>query len=337
MLRRVAGRLGSLLFVLWGVSLITFVLSHVIPADPARAAAGQNASPAAVATVRHQYGLDLPLPEQYGRYMLDLLHGDFGQSIHTHRAVAADLADYFPATAELSSLALLMVLAFGVPLGVVAALKRDGLLDQGSRLLALGGVSIPIFWLGMLLQILVYAKLGWLPLDGRLDDVLDPPRQRTGFYVIDSLISGNWDDLGNSLQHLVLPAITLALGSLATITRMTRAAMLEVLRHDYIRTARAKGLPGHRVFLRHALRNALIPTMTMVGLQAGGMLSGVFLVEVIFSWPGIGAYAVQSIVALDFPAILGVSLLVAVVYVGINTAVDLLYGVIDPRIGTGLA
>ncbi|MCL5257491.1 MAG: ABC transporter permease [Chloroflexi bacterium] len=330
--RVIAQRLIWLVFVLVGISIMTFVISHVVPADPIRAAAGFNARPEQIENLRRRYGMDKPLPQQYLIYMSNILHGDMGTSIRTRRPVLEDIRQYFPATAELTMVALAIMLAVGIPFGIISATKKDKMVDHMSRIIALAGVSMPLFWLGLLLQLAIYGKLGWLPAQGRLDMMVTPPDRITGMYIIDSILERNWDALGSSLQHIILPAVTLAFGSLAVITRMVRSSMLDAMGQDYIRTSRAKGLSERRVILRHALKNALIPTVTLVGLQVGYLLGGDFLVEIIFSWPGIGYYAVQSMTTIDIPAIMGVTLLIASIYVLANLVTDLTYSFLDPRI-----
>lgn len=320
------------MFVLVGISIMTFIISHVVPADPIRAAAGFNARPEQIENLRRRYGMDKPLPQQYLVYMGNLAHGDMGNSIRTRRPVLEDIRQYFPATAELTMVALIIMLSVGVPLGIISATQKDKPVDHISRVIALAGVSMPLFWLGLLLQLAIYGKLGWLPAQGRLDMMVTPPDRMTGMYIVDSLLQRNWESLGSALQHIILPAGTLAFGSLAVITRMVRSSMLDAMGQEYIRTARAKGLSERRVILRHALKNALIPTTTLVGLQVGYLLGGDFLVEIIFSWPGIGYYAVQSMTTIDIPAIMGVTLLIASIYVMANLLTDLTYSFLDPRI-----
>jgi peptide/nickel transport system permease protein len=325
-------RLLLLVPVLIGVSLLTFVLSHVVPGDPARLLAGTHAGPAQVQSVRHSYGLDRPLPVQYWLYISNLLHGDMGTALHTQRNVGEDLRSFLPATLELGLAAIALAVVIGMPLGVLAAVTRNRWPDHATRLLALSGVSLPVFWVALVLQILLYYNLGWFPSGGRLDPTLAPPRGVTGFYTVDSLLGGRLDLLANVLWHLVLPAFVLSLGPLAVVMRITRSSMLEVMVRQYIRTARAKGVRQRDVVLQHALRNALLPTVTVIGLQFGYLLGGAVLVEYIFSWPGIGLYTAQSITASDYPAIMGVTIVVALLYVVLNLAVDLCYAVLDPRI-----
>ncbi|WP_341523684.1 ABC transporter permease [Pseudomonas sp. G.S.17] len=326
-------RLFGLLLVVIGVSVITFAISHLIPGDPARLIAGDRASDAIVANIRHQLGLDLPLYQQYGRYMLDLLQGDLGTSIRTSRPVLEDLQAYFPATLELALAALLLSILIGVPLGVLSAVYHNRAIDQIARTLAVTGISTPAFWLGLGLIVLFYGHLNWLPGSGRLDEGLTPPRTITGFYLIDSLLTGDWELFKNAAQHLILPAVTLGFVNLGVIARQIRSAMLDQLGEDYIRTARAYGLSKWAVILRHALPNALIPSVTVLGLTLGDLLYGAVLTETVFAWPGMGAYVVKSIQSLDFPAVMGFAIVVSFIYVLLNMAIDLVYRLIDPRIG----
>jgi len=331
LLKRVVG----IAAVMIGVSVITFAISHVIPADPVAAALGDHATDAQIAQFRTEYHLDRPLPEQYLIYATGILHGDLGKSIRTRRSVADDLADSFPATLELSFAALLISIVLGVPAGVWSAVSRGRVPDYVVRLLSLAGGSLPVFWLGLIVIGLFYYQLGWFPGGGRLDTFVPPPPTRTGLYVVDSILAGDFEALRSSLVHLVLPALTLGYFSTAVIARMTRSSMLDVLSQDYMRTARAKGLAERLVIFRHGLRNALIPTVTIIGLTFGSLLSGAVLTETIFSWPGLGRYATASAVSLDFPAVLGVTLLAAIVYPVANLAVDIAYYWLDPRIQHG--
>ena len=331
LLRRIVG----IAAVMIGVSVITFAISHIIPADPVAAALGDHATDAQIAQFRAEYRLDRPLPEQYISYATGILHGDLGKSIRTRRSVADDLADSFPATLELSFAALLISIVLGVPAGVWSAVSRGRIPDYVVRVLSLAGGSLPVFWLGLIVIGLFYYQLGWFPGGGRLDTFVPPPPTRTGLYVLDSILAGDVEALRSSLVHLVLPALTLGYFSTAVIARMTRSSMLDVLGQDYMRTARAKGLREPVIVLRHALRNALIPTITIVGLTFGSLLSGAVLTETIFSWPGLGRYATASAVSLDFPAVLGVTLLAAVVYPVANLVVDVAYYWLDPRIQRG--
>jgi peptide/nickel transport system permease protein len=335
MVRFILRRLAGLVFVLLGVSVITFTLTQLVPVDPAVTALGQNARDEQIEAFRREFGLDRPPLEQYVRYMGRLLQGDLGISIRTRRPVADDLRDFLPATIELSLAAMLVSLVLGVSLGVLAAVKRNGWLDGAARVFALIGGSLPIFFLGLLGLAIFYSRLRWLPGPGRLDALITPPREITGLFVVDSMLTGNWSALRSSLAHLVLPAVTLGYFSTAVLLRMTRSAMLDVLGQDYVRTARAKGLREGLVLTRHALRSALIPVITTVGLTFGSLLSGAVLTETIFGWPGLGRYATASAVSLDFPAVMGVALVAAVVYPLVNTLVDISYHVLDPRVRLG--
>ena len=326
-------RLLGLLLVVFGVSLITFTISHLIPGDPARLIAGDRASDALVAGIRHQLGLDLPLYQQYGRYVLDLVQGDLDTSIRTNRPVLEDLQAFFPATLELALVALFLAILVGVPLGVLSAVYHNRAIDQIARTLAVTGISTPAFWLGLGAIVLFYGHLGWLPGGGRLSEGLTPPSTITGFYLIDALLAGNFSLFVDALKHLILPAATLGFVTLGVISRQIRSAMLDQLGEDYIRTARAYGLSKWTVILRHALPNALIPSVTVLGLTLGDLLYGAVLTETVFAWPGMGAYVVKSIQSLDFPAVMGFAILVSFIYVLLNMAIDLLYRVIDPRIG----
>lgn len=328
-------RCWGLVLVVAGVCVITFIISHLIPGDPARLLAGERASDEIVQHIRHQLGLDLPLWQQFARYVSALLHGDLGTSIRTGRPVLEDLKAFFPATLELAFCALAIALVVGIPLGVLSAVYRNRWTDHLVRLLALTGISTPAFWLGLGVIVLFYGKLNWLPGSGRLDDWLDPPAHVTGFYLLDSLLAGDTEVFINAVQHLILPAATLAFVHLGIVARQIRSAMLEQLGEDYIRTALASGLPRWTIILRYALPNALIPSVTVLGLALGDLLYGAVLTETVFAWPGMGAWVVTSIQALDFPAVMGFAIVVSFAYVLVNLIVDLLYLWIDPRMGRG--
>jgi peptide/nickel transport system permease protein len=332
MISFLARRLAGLVLVLVGVSLITFALTQVVPADPAVSALGQNAREDQIKAFRAQYGLDRPPVEQYLTYAGRLLRGDLGISIRTRRPIADDLRDYLPATIELSLAAMLVAVVGGIALGIVSALNRNSIIDGFARVFALVGGSLPIFFLGLLGLAVFYSRLRWLPGPGRIDAVLTPPPRVTGLYTVDSLVAGNLPLFRNVVAHLVLPALTLGYFSAAVLLRMTRSAMLEVLGNDYIRTARAKGLRDQTVVLRHALKNAMIPVLTTIGVTFGSLLSGAVLTETIFAWPGLGRYATASAVSLDFPAVMGVTLVAAVIYPVINMLVDLGYRLLDPQV-----
>ncbi len=334
MTRFILRRLGGLVFVLFGVSIMTFFLAQIVPADPVAAALGTNAREAQIEAYRRQLGLDQPVVVQYVRYMGRLLQGDLGASIRTRRPVADDLRDFLPATVELTLAAMLVTILVGIPLGVVAALRRNTWIDAAARILALIGGAMPIFYVGLLLLGVFYRQLRWLPGPGRLDSTLQPPTTLTGLYTVDALLTGNWPVFTDALAHLVLPAITLGLYSTAVLLRMTRSSMLEMLGQDFVRTARAKGLSQRLVIGRHVFKNALPPILTILGVIFGSLLSGAVLTETIFNWPGIGRYATTSVTTLDYPAVMGVALVAAVIYPLVNTLVDIGYSVIDPRVRT---
>lgn len=331
-LRIIAKRLSLLVLVVLGVSVIIFVVSHLIPGDPARLIAGEKATQEVVLHIRHELGLDRPLPVQYWRYLEGMAHGDLGTSIRTNRPVLEDLKQYFPATLELAVIGLTVATLLGIPLGVLSAVYRNKSVDQVVRTIAVTGISTPAFWLGLLLIILFYAKLGLLPGGGRLPDGLDPPAKITSFYILDSLLTGNHATLTASLKHVLLPGFALGFVHLGVVARQIRSALLEQLGEDYVRTARANGLPKWTVILRHALPNALMPSVTVLGLAMGDLLYGAVMTETVFAWPGMGAYVVNSIQSLDFPAVMGFAVVVSFAYVILNLIVDLAYMAIDPRI-----
>jgi peptide/nickel transport system permease protein len=325
-------RCALLVLVVFGVSVITFSVSHLIPGDPARLIAGDRASEQTVAGIRAKLGLDRPLWVQYERFIGDLAHGDLGTSIRTGRPVADDIAAFFPATLELVVVALAFAVLAGVPLGVMSAVWKDRSIDHLARIVALSGLSTPAFWLGLILILLFYGRLGWLPGGGRIDQLIAPPGAVTGFYLVDSLVAGDGRAFLSSLDHLILPASTLGFVHIGIIARQIRSAMLDQLGEDYVRTARAHGLSRFAVVLGHALPNALIPSVTVLGLAFGDLLYGAVLTETVYAWPGMGSYVVASIGALDFPAVMGFTIVVSFAYVLVNLAVDLVYLVLDPRI-----
>jgi peptide/nickel transport system permease protein len=328
----VARRLGLMVFVLFGVLVITFVVSHVIPADPVGAILGGNAPPEKVDALRAQLGLDKPLPEQFVAYLWGAVRGDLGRSLRTGRPVWDDIQQYFPATVELTMSAIFLAIILGVPMGVISAVRRNQAPDHAARLFSIVGVSMPVFWTGLVLMLLLYYRFGWLPGPGRLDLAVLPPPSRTGLLLLDGLVARNWEAVRNALAHLIMPAFVLGYVATATIARITRSSMLDILSQDFIRTARAKGLREQVVILRHALRNALIPTVTIIGLVFGGLLEGSVLTETIFAWPGLGRYITTAYITLDYPAVMGGTLYIAVVFSIVNLAVDLTYAVLDPRI-----
>jgi peptide/nickel transport system permease protein len=317
--------------VLVGVSLLVFSFVHLIPGDPALTMLGERATPEKVTEVRARLGLDRPLWEQYLLYVRKVVHGDLGVSIVRGDPVATDLWRRFPATVELASAAMILATFIGVPLGVVCAVRRNSLIDSLARVGALTGVSMPIFWLGLVLAWVFGVQLGLLPTGFRLDSE-STFRPITNFVILDALLQRQWAVLGDALRHLILPAVALATIPLAVITRMTRASLLEELTRDYIRTARAKGLSQLAVIVRHGLGNALLPLLTVIGLQTGRLLAGAILTETIFSWPGIGLWVYESIESRDYAIVQGATLFIAVIVVVVNLATDLLYAVADPRI-----
>jgi peptide/nickel transport system permease protein len=329
-----AQRIAGTVFVILGITVLTFVISHIVPADPALAAAGQNATREQVEAIRDQLQLDRPLPVQYWDYLKGLARGDLGRSIQTHRPISDDIKTFFPATLELTIFTMILYTLIGVPLGVLAAVRR-GWVDRLASVFTISGVAIPPFWLALVLQLLLFATWHVLPYGARLDKDLAAPEPVTHLYTIDSVLRGEWGVFGNSLLHLILPATTLALGRMAVIVRVTKRSVRDNALLDYVRTARAKGLDERDVLLRHVIRTSLIPIVTMIGLQTGGLLNGAIVIEVIFSWPGMGQYAVNAINYSDFPAVMGVTLVVALLFVAINFFVDLSYRLIDPRVSSG--
>ncbi len=326
-------RLLQLLPVLFGVSIIIFIISHVLPGDPVYLFVGLDTTPEEIAAIRARMGLDKQLHEQYIIWLKDVMRGDLGESWFTSESVAEDLMRRFPATFELTTVALLVAIALGVPLGVLSAVYRNSWIDNLSRSITLIGVSVPSFWLGLLLIYVLFFLLRiFPPPSGRIGLLVSPPERITGLYLVDSLLTGNWKTLSSSAQHLALPVLTQALVTLAPITRLMRSSMLEVLGSEYIQAARANGVPDRQIYFRDALRNALLAPLTFVALVYGNLLGGSVVIERIFSWPGIGRYALESIVVKDYNAVQGFVLLAAVLYVLVFLIVDILYFVIDPRI-----
>ncbi len=330
----VARRLLLLGPMLLGITLLSFVLSQAVPADPVTANLGEQAAadPQVVAAFRHEWGLDRPWPEQYLIYLGNLLRGNLGVSISTRQPVLLDLQQRFPATIELAVVAMGLSILIGIPLGILSALRRDTLLDQLTRVASLVGVSMPVFWLGLVALLLFYARLGWAPAPGRLSPTLPAPPLVTGFLLVDALLARRPDVALDSLHHLALPAIVLSTYNLGVLARLMRGSTLDVLGEEYVRTARAKGLAERAVTLRHAARNALIPVVTVIGLGFGRLLSGAVIIESVFAWPGLGLYAFRSATSLDFPAIMGVGIVIATVYTAANLLVDIAYAAIDPRV-----
>jgi peptide/nickel transport system permease protein len=298
-------------------------------------ALGDHATDEQIDAFREKYGLNKPVAEQYWIYVTNLIQGDLGISLRTRRPVSADLRDFFPATFELSLTALVLSILIGVPAGVVSATARNRLPDHVVRILSLIGGSVPIFWLGLILIGFFYGRLGWLPGGARIDKFIPPPPMVTGLFTVDSLLAGDYQAFWSSVHHLLLPALALGYFSTAIIARMMRSSMLEVLHQQYVLSAQARGFRQGRVVWRHAARNALIPAVTTIGVTFGSLLSGAVLTETIFSWPGLGRYATNSAINLDFPAVMGVTLLAALVYTVANLVVDVGYHWLDPRIRNG--
>lgn len=321
-----------MVLVLFGVLTITFAVSHVIPADPIGAILGPQAPLEVVDRIKQEWGFDKPLYVQFIIYVQNLLRGDLGKSIRTNNPVQKDIVNYFPATIELSTAALIFSLVIGLPAGIISAIKRNKLSDHVVRVFSISGLSMPVFWLGLMLLYLLYFKVELLPGPGRLDSAISAPPYFTGLYTIDSLIQGDLTTFINAVRHLTMPAFVLGFGAAGTIARITRASMLEVMRQEYVKTARAKGLKEHIVILRHILRNSLITPITVIGMIYGGLLEGAVLTETIFSWPGLGRYATGSFLFLDFQAVMGVTLFIAVVYSVANLVVDIAYAYLDPRV-----
>ena len=327
-------RLGITVLLLFGVTVITFLLVHLVPGDAATANLSETAlnDPEIVKAYRQKWGLDQSLVQQYVTYLGNLLHGDLGTSTQTGRSVLGDLLTYAPATLEIAIPSMLLSLVIGTAVGLYAAVRHDRVGDQIVRIGTLLGLSTPPFWLSLVVLYLFFFKLGIAPSGGRLSTYLEPPPTITGMYSIDALLAGQWGVWWDAVQHLMLPVLVLTCLTVATLVRFVRSAMLEVLDQDYIRAARAKGLPTRTILRRHVLRAGLVPVITVSGLAFAALLSGTVLVEQIFSWPGMGQYAFHAASALDLPAVLGVGLFVAVIYTIVNLIVDMLYGVIDPRI-----
>jgi peptide/nickel transport system permease protein len=334
MLRYIVSRLGLAVMMALFSTLVIFLIANTVPGDPVLAQLGDLAASNKefVAEWRHKWGLDLPLWERYGVFLAKLAQGDLGMSIASQRPVLDDIVDFAPATIELASVAFLLSLLVGLPLGILAAVRRDTWIDHVARFISLIGVSSPTFWLAFIMLALFYGGLQIAPGPGRIDAIALPPPSVTGLYVIDSLLAGDWETFKDALAHLVLPSIVLAAATLGLITRTTRASMLESMQQDYVRVARSKGLYEKRIVAGHVLPNALIPVVTLGGLAYANLLTGAVMTETIFSWPGLGRYTFRSAVALDFPAIMGITLVVAVTYLAINLLVDISYALLDPRV-----
>jgi peptide/nickel transport system permease protein len=334
LLTYLARRVVLALIALAGVVLVAFLIAHMVPADPLALVLSETATkdPSIRAAYVKRWGLDRSLPEQFLTYLTNVVRGDLGESFTTRRPVLRDLTQLVPATIELSLAALAVSLVFGIPLGIWAAVRHNRAPDHATRLIALAGAASPIFWTGLVALYFFYYVLEWAPGPGRIDTHLTYPPTVTGFLLVDSLLAGKLEIFGSAIQHIVLPACVLGWFIMGIVSRTTRSTLLEVLAADYVRTARAKGLGESVVIGLHALRNALIPMVTITGLNFASLLSGAVLTETVFAWPGIGRYAVTASIRLDYPAILGVTMMTAVIYIVVNLIVDLLYGALDPRI-----
>jgi peptide/nickel transport system permease protein len=328
-------RVLLLLPILLGLSIITFTISRVVPGDPVGLAAGPQSTPEIRERLAQEFGLDQPLPVQYMNYMLGLFQGDFGQSLYTRRQVATDLATRIPATLELTLTAILFATLIGIPMGIISALYQNKIPDHTARILSLFFVSFPAFWLAMIFQSTFGVEWHISPVSGRFPRLEVPPGPITGLLTLDSLLSFNFWSLGLALRHLWLPALVLSFGALASITRITRASMLEALNNDSVKTERSIGIPWAVIVLKYVLRNAFIATFTIISLEFGWLMAGAVLVEAIFDWPGLGLYIVESSLRLDFQPIMGVTLIYGIIFSVVNIVTDVVYGVIDPRIRYG--
>lgn len=322
-------RLMWLVPTLLGLIIVVFFITNVVPTDPARIIAGENATPAQLEALREKLGLNEPLYIQFWIYIRDLATGDMGQSLYTQRAISEDLMRRLPATLELTFVAIALAILVGVPLGVVAAIRANSWVDQLLRILSVSGLAVAAFWLAVELQMFFSTRLGWTPLNGRIDGF--GPEKITGFLLIDGLLTRDWASLRSALHHLILPAATLALPAAATLLRFTRAGVLEVVNSNYVLYETAMGYPRPLIVWKYVLRNALISTVTQIGLIFGSLFAGAVVVEAVFDWPGLGTYAVNSILQSDTKAILGFSILVGIVFIVVNLLVDIVHTFIDPR------
>ena len=332
MLRFFIRRLLLVLPVLFGLVVLTFFLVRVGPSDPAAALAGENATVEQIERIRESYGFDRPLWQQFGVYLQQIMSGDLGSSVYSNRPVVEDLTLRLPATLELTFAALFLSIALGVPLGVMAAVSHNSPLDHVLRVFTVGGLAIASFWLAIMLQLLFAMELDWLPLRGRLGVATDYPPDITGLYLLDSLLAGRLDIFVDALRHLALPAITQCFAAMATITRFTRSGVLETLQRDFVTFEIAVGYPRWMIIWVYVLRNSIVAALTQIGLLFGALIGGAVVVEYIFDWPGIGSYTVEAILTSDYQAIMAVTLLIGVVYIGVNIVVDLLHGLVDPRV-----
>lgn len=331
----IAKRLVLVAFVLFGISVITFFIARVVPSEPAARWIGLHATAEQIAAAKIELGLDKPLYIQYYVYIKNLFHGDWGISIVTHQPVLKDIKEYLPASLELIIVGMIIGVVIGIFFGVLSATRKDKSIDHICRFISIGGVSLPTFWLGIMLQLIFFREIGILPLSGRIDSTLmftSPLTKVTGFYILDSIITGNWAAFKSSFAHIILPALTLSVYPMGLVTRMTRSSLIEVLNEDYIRVAKAYGISDRLIRYKYALKNAISPTITVLALCFAYTLTSTFLIEAVFNWPGLGGYTSRAILAMDYPAIMGVTLLVATFYVLINLLVDLIHAFIDPRI-----
>jgi peptide/nickel transport system permease protein len=335
--RFIAYRMVQSVVVLFFVSIATFLLMHAVPGDPLNAVIGERQAdrPEVRAALERTYGLDKPLPLQYFYYLKNLLRGDLGTTITDRRDVAEELSKVVPATIELTIAAMIFALGVGMPLGVLAAIRQDRWPDHLARFLSLLGTSVPVFWLGLILAYIFTYRFQWLPRSGQLDVGMARPERVTGMISVDALIAGDVDAFWSLIRHIILPAVVLGAFSMGIISRMLRSTLVSAMSDDYVRTARAKGVREYEVVRHHALRNALIPTLTVIGLTFASLLAGAVLTETIFSWPGVGQFSVRMALKLDYPGLIGVTLVVAIAYIVVNLFVDVLYGFLDPRIRVG--
>ena len=328
-------RLALSVFVFVGVLILTFIVSRVIPSNPAALYAGARPRPEQVKEIEKKLGLDKPLSEQFSVYVRDLLDGDLGQSYHSRRSINTDLSVFLPATLELVIAAALIALVFGIPIGALAGACPGSAFDYATRFVAIAGVSLPSFWLALIAQSLFFSQLGWLPLGSRISrdaSLFYPIAAQTGFYLIDAALSGNWQAWLDALHHLILPALVLSAYPLGVAIRMTQASMLEALSETYVTAARAAGLSRRVILFKLALKNAIMPALTVIGLSFAYSITGAFLVETIFSWPGVGKYVTEAVLNVDFPVIIAVTLVVTVFYIAVNLLVDLIQAGLDPRV-----
>lgn len=335
MIRFIVRRLLLLIPVIIGLTIIMFGIARLLPGDPVGLAAGPNATQAERAALAHEFGLDRPVWVQYLTYVEGLAHGNLGRSLLTRRPVEADIAAYLPATLELVIAAMLFAVVVGIPLGLLTALWRNRWPDYLSQVLAIGAISMPRFFLGLLMQLVFAMWLAWLPLGGQLPITAFPPQHITGFITVDALLTGDTTTFLIALRHLAMPAIALSLSPLATIMRMMRASTIEVMNQDYVMTARALGLPARKILVKVIGRNAVSATLTVIGLYFGWLLGGTVLVETVFNWPGLGLYATKAILAQDMMPVIGVALVIGLIFILVNLLVDLTYGIINPKVRTG--